>query len=424
MKQIKKIIALLLCLTLVFALAACGGNSGEGNSDGKSLKVGLILVGDETEGYTKAHMDGVEKAVKELEAEGINVTYEYKKKVQEDETVATNASDLIADGCTLVVTNSYGHQEHWGDVIKDNPDVNFVSMTGDKAAGSGLSNYYNAFTNIYEARYVSGIVAGMKIKELVESGKLTPETTPNAFDENGNVKVGYVGAFNYAEVVSGYTAFFLGIQSVYPQVSMTVKYTNSWFSEEREAAVAKYLMDQGCVIIGQHADSTGAPAAVEDAYKNNNNLMCYSVGYNVSMLDVAPDVALTSPTNEWDVYYKTLFKAAAEGKEIPQDWSEGFSEGAVGLTQLGTACAPGTQEAVNAAIQGLKDGTIFVFDCGKFTVNGQPVPSYTNAFGMDGQECMKEKPDGGHYFAESTIRSAPYFDIRIDGITEVDADNA
>lgn len=416
MKQLRKILSLVLVLAMVCALAACGKGSGESD-----LKVGVILVGDETEGYTKAHMDGVEKAVSELKDEGINVTYEYKKKIPEDDSVATNAESLIADGCTLIVSNSYGHQSHYGDVIKNNPDVNFVAMTGDMAASSGLSNYYNAFTNIYEARYVSGVAAGMKLKELIDNGTLTKEKLPDSFDKNGNIKVGYVGAFNYAEVVSGYTAFLLGIQSVVSNVSMTVKYTNSWFSEEREAAVAEYLMGEGCVIIGQHADSTGAPAAVEAAYKKNKKLCCYSVGYNVSMTDVAPDVALTSATNNWDVYYKTLFEAAAKGKDIPQDWSKGFSDKAVGLTEFGTACADGTKEACAKAEKAISDGTLKVFDASTFTVGGKHLSSYTKAYGMDNKECMVTK-DGTTYFSESTLRSAPYFDIRIDGITEIESD--
>ncbi|HPZ00080.1 MAG TPA: BMP family ABC transporter substrate-binding protein, partial [Clostridiales bacterium] len=321
-KLAKRIVAVALALCFALSFAACGNK----DKNGSTVKVGAILVGDETEGYTLAHMNGMEAAVKALAKEGIDVELSYKKKVPESEEVATNASDLVADGCQVVITNSYGHQYNWGDVIKQNPDVQFVSMTGDLAATSGLKNYHNAFTKIYESRYVSGVVAGLKIKELVDSGKLTKETAPNAFDENGNIKLGWVGAYPYAEVVSGYTAFFLGVKSIVSNVAMTVKYTNSWFSEEREAAVAEYLMGIGCVIIGQHADSTGAPAAVEKAYQENNNLLCYSIGYNVSMLDAAPDVALTSSCNNWEVYYEYLFRAIAKGEEVPTDWSEGYSK--------------------------------------------------------------------------------------------------
>ncbi len=418
-KLAKRIVAVAMVLCFALSFAACGSK----DSSGTTLKVGAILVGDETEGYTLAHMNGMEAAVKALAEEGIDVELSYKKKVPESEEVATNASDLVADGCQLVITNSYGHQYNWGDVIEQNPDVQFVSMTGDLAATSGLKNYHNAFTKIYESRYVTGVVAGMKVKELIDAGKLTKETAPNSFDENGNVKIGWVGAFPYAEVVSGYTAFYLGFKSVVDNAVMTVKYTNSWFSEEREAAVAEYLMGIGCVIIGQHADSTGAPAAVEKAYQENNNLLCYSVGYNVSMLDAAPDVALTSSTNNWEVYYEYLFRAVAKGEEIPTDWSEGFSTKAVGLTDFGTACAAGTAEKAAEVEAQISDGSLKVFDVSKFTVNGQQVADGTkaNVVPDDNYEVDTVAVSDG-YFHESEYRSAPYFELRVDGITEVDSD--
>lgn len=441
MKNLKKWLALLLAgVMVVCMLAACGGSdsSDSSSSDDEAetaaseeeettettatVKVGAILVGDETEGYTLAHMNGMEEAVEELAAEGIEVELSYKKLVPESDEVGTNALDLIADGCTLIVTNSYGHQYYVDDVVSAYPDVDVVCMTGDLAADSGYDNLYNAFTKVYESRYVSGVIAGLKIQELIEDGTLSEENLPDAYDEDGKIKIGYVGAYSYAEVVSGYTAFFLGIQSVVGDtVSMIVKYTNSWFSEEREAAVAEYLMDQGCVIIGQHADSTGAPAAVQARYNSDNSLVCYSVGYNVSMLDVAEDVALTSASNNWNVYYYTLFKAAALGEEIPQDWAEGYSEDAVCVTELGTSVAEGTEEVIEEVIEQIKNGELYVFDTSTFTVDGETITSYTEAYGLEGTECIASDGDT-YYFDESSIRSAPYFDIRIDGITEIASD--
>ena len=425
----KKILAILLALVLVLSLAACGADKDPGKkepangaSSSDSIKVGAILVGDETEGYTLAHMNGMEAAVKALAEEGKTVTLEYKKKIPEDTSVETNANNLIAGGCDVIITNSYGHQFNFGSVIKDNPVVVFVAMTGDEAAGSGLPNYFNAFTKVFESRYVSGVVAGMKLKSLLDSGELNPTDCPKNY-EGENIKIGYVGAFNYAEVVSGYTAFYLGLKSVVPNVVMTVKYTNSWFSEEREAAVGEFLMEQGCVIIGQHADSTGAPAAVQKAHTAGTNTMCYSVGYNVPMTDVAPDVVLTSASNNWEVYYETLFRAVLDGTPVPQDWAEGYSQDAVMITDLGKACADGTQEAVDAAIAGIKDGSIKVFDCSTFTKDGKNLDSYTEAFGMNGAEAIKTE-NGVTFFDESTLRAAPYFDIRIDGINEIASDYA
>ena len=425
----KKVLAILLALALVLSFAACGGKGGDKTDDtkkandavsGGTLKVGAILVGDETEGYTLAHMDGINAAAEALRAEGNDVTIEYKKKIPEDASVETNANDLIASGCTLIITNSYGHQFNFGSVIEENPDINFVSMTGDMAAGAGLENYANAFTKVFESRYVSGIVAGMKLKSLLDSGELNKNDYPQCYDGD-NIKIGYVGAFNYAEVVSGYTAFYLGLKSIVDNIVMTVKYTNSWFDESREAAVGEFLMNQGCVIIGQHADSTGAPAAVQKAHTAGTNTMCYSVGYNVDMLDVAPDVVLTSASNIWEVYYETLFRAVLAGEPIPQDWAEGYEEDAVCITDLGAACADGTQAAVDKAIAGIKDGSIKVFDTSKFTVKGKNLTSYTDSYGMNGAETIKTE-GGVTFFDESTIRSAPYFDIRIDGITEIESD--
>lgn len=100
------------------------------------------------------------------------------------------------------------------------------------------------------------------------------------------MKIGYVGAYNYAEVVSGYTAFFLGIRSIVPNVTMEVMYTNSWFDIDKEGAAAEALVAKGCVIIGQHADSTGAPAAVQKL--QDAGTICYSIGYNIDMLPTAP----------------------------------------------------------------------------------------------------------------------------------------
>lgn len=413
----KKILAALLAAIMLLGMAACGGNDSNGEV---ALKVGAILVGDETEGYTLAHMNGIEAAVKKLKSEGKTVEIEYKKKVPEDASVETNSNQLIANGCKVIITNSYGHQFNFGSVIESNPDVTFVAMTGDLAAASNLANYKNAFTKVYESRYVSGIIAGLKLKSLIDSGELTAEKYPNSFDGD-NIKIGYVGAFNYAEVVSGYTAFYLGVKSIVENITMTVKYTNSWFSEEREAAVGEYLMNQGCVIIGQHADSTGAPAAIQKAFSNGTNKMCYSVGYNVSMLDVAEDVVLTSASNNWDVYYYELFSAIINGEAVPTDWAKGYDDNAVACTDLGKACAEGTKEAVDNAIKAIKDGSIKVFDTSKFTVNNEHLTSYTGAYGMNNAETIKTE-NGVTFFDESSLRSAPYFDIRIDGITEEASD--
>ena len=407
-KLIALVLAAVLCLTACAALA-----------DG--LKVGVILIGDETEGYTLAHMNGIKEAAANVGLADNQIIWKYT--VPEDQTVYDSAVDLIGQGCTLIIGNSYGHQTYLDLVAEEFPETTVVSMTGDFAAISGKPNFKNGFTKIFQARYVSGVVAGMKVAELLESGELSADKQPDSFDADGNVKIGYVGAFPYAEVVSGYTAFFLGIRSVVPTVSMEVEYTNSWFDIDKEAAAAEALIAKGCVIIGQHADSTGAPAATQkqlDAGK-----ICYSVGYNIDMLPTAPTAALVSPTNEWSVCYTDLFTAALNGEDLPVDWAKGFEANAVALTDLGPSVAAGTAEKVAEIEAALADGSLKVFDVNTFTVGGETVTTcpvdmsfidFTTMTAIYEGETIEAIVDGA--FAESEFRSAPYFALRIDGITE------
>ena len=290
-------------------------------------------------------------------------------------------------------------------------------MTGDFAALTGLDNFKNAFTNVYESRYVAGVVAGMKLQELVESGTLTPETQPNSFTADGKVKIGYVGAYPYAEVVSGYTAFFLGLQSIVPDIAMQVQYTNSWFNITAENEAAKALIADRCIIVSQHADSTGAPAACQEALDAGTTVYC--VGYNVDMLAVAPTAALTSPTNVWEVFYEYAFNAVMNGESFDTNWSQGYEADAVKLTPLGESCAPGTQEKVDETIAAIKDGSLHVFDTSKFTVGGETV---TSAFATDTDGDFTPDADEAifdGYYHESYFQAAPSFQLRIDGITEL-----
>jgi len=298
---------------------------------------------------------------------------------------------------------------------EENPDVTFVSMTGDTAALSKLPNFKNAFNDTYQSRYVSGVVAGMKLKELVDAGKVA-DTNKNA---DGTIKIGYVGAYPYAEVVSGYTAFYLGVKSIVDNVAMTVTYTNSWYDPTAEAEAANALVASGCIILSQHADSTGAPSACEALLKAGTTVYC--VGYNVDMLSVAPTAALTSAQNDWSVYYTYAFNCLLKGETIATDWAEGYNEGAVMISALGASCAAGTAEKVKEVEAALKDGSLNVFDCAKFTVDGKPVTTYL-AIDTDGDwvgDTGEAITDG--IFQESTLRSAPYFGIHIDGITELNA---
>jgi basic membrane protein A len=431
----KKFLALLLTALMVMSLAACGssGNTStpaasastgaasasaaaSASKDNSSFKVGVILIGDENEGYTYAHIEGVEAAKKALGLSDDQVIYKYS--VPENQECKDAADDLVSQGCSIIFANSFSHETYIMQAAEENPDVMFCHATGTHAKTAGLANFCNYFDNIYEARYVSGIVAGLKLKELMDGGKVT------------DPHIGYVGAYPYAEVVSGYTAFFLGIQSIVPSAYMDVQYTNSWFDITKEAEAAKALMSKGCVIIGQHADSTGAPSAVEDAFKSGKTV--YSVGYNVDMLKVAPDVALTSPQNNWGVVYTELIKTAMDGGTFKTDYCYGYADGGVQISQLGTACAAGTQEAVDKAIEAIKAGTLHVFDTSKFTC---PAPkagdnSYsvdaqghvTHAFASDTNGDFVADADeaiSDGYYHESYFQSAPSFSLRINGITEL-----
>ncbi len=435
----KKVLSTILAMGLVVSmLVGCGSDNNAGTSNNSAseststttestsdLKVGVILVGDETEGYTKAHIDGIAAAGVALGIPEENIMWKYS--VPESDDCFTAAKELVANGCELIISNSYGHQDYMAEAAEEFPDVNFVAMTGDYAAISGLDNLFNAFTDVYESRYVSGVVAGMKIAELAANGEI-PET---GYDADGNVKIGYVGAFPYAEVVSGYTAFYLGIKSVYENVVMEVTYTNSWFDIEAEGAAAESLIADGCVVIGQHADSTGAPTAVQTALDDGK--VAYSVGYNVDMLSVAETAALTSATNEWVVYYTTLFEACLNGADVPADWSEGYSVDAVAITALGSSCAEGTADKVAEVIAGLKDGSIKVFDTSKFTVGGETLTTATVdlsyfdwstgapvvVYEGDTVEAIATDDNGVSYFDESSYRAAPYFSLSVDGIVQL-----
>ncbi len=421
----KKLLVLLLGLALVFTFAACGGGgdepaedtpeeSGEAAPEESGFKLGVVLVGDENEGYTWAHMEGIQKACESL---GIDHTDSnqvvWKYVVPEDESCYDACIDLVDQGCTLVITNSYGHQSYAQQAAAECPDVTFISMTGDTAALSGLPNFKNAFNYTYESRYVGGVVAGLKLQELIDEGKVPA----SAIDADGNYKIGYVGAYPYAEVVSGYTGFYLGVKSVVENVVMEVLYTNSWFDITKEAEAENTLIADGCIITSQHADSTGAPSAAQAALEAGTTV--YHVGYNVDMLATAPDAALTSAQNDWSVYYTYAIGAAMNGEEIATDWAKGYADGAVMISELGPSCAEGTAEKVAEVEAALAAGELNVFDCANFTVNGETVTSFM-AIDVDGdfQGDEGEAIEDG-VFHESTLRSAPYFSLRIDGIKEL-----
>ena len=432
----KKLLALLLALSMALALAACGGNNTTadtagnntagndtagntqqtddgGDAAGADITIGMICIHDQNSGYDVAHIDGLTAA---CEALGIDVDSQviFRYNIAEDETCEDTAIDLAEEGCDIIFSDSYGHQTYMLSAAEQYPDVTFVACTGDQAGVAGLDNFKNIFPYTYESRYVSGVVAGMKLQELMADGTVT------------DPKVGYVGAYPYAEVVCGYTAFLLGIQSIVPEAYMEVQYTNSWYDPVAEGEAANALMARGCVIIGQHADSTGAPSAVQVALESGT--VAYSVGYNIDMLSVAPEAALTSAQNNWSVLYQATLEKFIAGEEIPADYATGCADGAVMISALGPSCAEGTQEKVDEVWAGIADGSLKVFDTSTFTVGGETVTEYEVNFsiidfntGTVIYEGPTENVISDGVFQESVYRSAPYFDLRIDGITELNS---
>lgn len=414
---------------LVLLLGGCASHNQTPDKKADKIsnfKIGVLLIGDETEAYSKAHIDGIKKAAKALKISEENI--KWMERVEESEDCFEKTGELVDEGCSLIISDSYRLQDYMEEAAEKFPEVSFVAMAGDYAAISGLNNFYNAYTKVYEARYVSGVVAGMKLAELDAQGKIPKE----GYNESGKVRVGYIGTVSCPEVVSGYTAFYLGICSVFPNAALEVQYTNSWSDDDGEATAADWLLKSGCVMFGQHADSIGIAETIEHALENGQTAYC--VGYNADALGVAPKAALTSVTNDWSVYYKALFASALTGTEIPQDWSKGMEDGAVAITKLGPDVAKGTAQKIADVQNEIKEGTLHVFDSSTFTVEGRQITPEDAMVDLS----YKEGEDGsviyegpklsalvtdklGSYFEESELRSAPYFNLKIDGIIELNA---
>ena len=378
-------------------------------TEASAIKVGVIYVGDENEGYTESHMKGIQEM-----KEALGLTDEQvieKTNIPEDESCFDAAADLAEQGCQIVFANSFGHEDYMIRAAEEYPDVQFCHATGYQAATTGLENMHNYFTAIYEARYVSGVVAGLKLNEMIDGGQITAE----------QAKIGYVGAYPYAEVISGFTSFFLGARSVCPTATMEVQYTNSWFDIAKEGETAKKLIADNCVLISQHADSTGAPAACEE-----EGVPC--VGYNIDMIPTAPNTALTSPTNNWGPYYTYAVKSVIDGTPIDTDWSQGLADGSCLITPLNEATiAEGTAEKVAEVEEAIKSGSLHVFDTTTFTVDGSSLEDYIAAhadeFAEGGAYQFMDTHVADGYFHESEPTSAPAFAMIIDGITSVTQEN-
>lgn len=399
----RKFLAVLLSVAMVLGVAGCGSSNSSTKADdtkdaatteaASDIKVGFIFIGDENETYTYAHVLGAKEMQEALGLSDDQIIYKWN--IPENEQCYDAAVDLAEQGCNIIFANSFGHEDYIIQAAQEYPDVQFCHATGYKAASSGLSNMHNYFTSVYQSRYVSGVVAGMKLAEL--------------YGADTDVKIGYVGAYSYAEVISGFTAYFLGVRSICPNVTMEVKYTGSWANQALEKETAEALIADGCVLISQHADTTGAASACEAA-------KVYDVGYNVSMMEAAPNYALTSASIKWGPYYTYATQSVINGESFETDWCRGHEDGAVWITELNEAAvAEGTKEKVDETWAAIDDGSLKVFDTSKWTVNGETITSTANIDGYNGVEYIS--PDG--YFMESELASAPSFNFIVDGITEL-----
>ena len=405
----KKFLALLVSLMMVLTLlVSCGGGGGgEEAADGgggDDFKVALICLHDENSTYDLNFINGFKEAMGEL---GLSEDqYMIKTGVPEGQECYDAAAELADAGCKLIFSDSFGHQDYMLQAAQEFPDVQFVSCTGDKALVSGQENYHNAFASIYEGRYLAGVAAGMKLNEIKEAGKLKGDVP----------KMGYVGAFTYAEVISGYTSFYLGAKSVCPDVVMDVTFTGSWYDETAEKEGANKLIQGGADLISQHADSFGAPTACETAGVPN-------VSYNGSTKDAGPNTYIISSKINWAPYFKLASEAVQKGEAFDENnnWTGTLDTDSVQLTELNTdVAAKGTQEKLDEVMAGLKDGSIHVFDTSTFTVEGKKLDSYKADVEADEAYEPDTEVISDGYFHESEYRSAPYFNLAIDGITRLD----
>ena len=412
----KKFLALLLALVMVFALAACGeagteetAPAGEettpaGETAGvakEDLKVGFIFLHDENSTYDLNFINAANAAIEEL---GLTEDqYEFRMNVPEGQECYDAAAELAEDGCDFIFADSFGHESFMIEAAREFEDVQFAHATGTRAHTEGLANYHNAFASIYEGRYLAGIVAGLKLNEMIDNGEITAD----------QAKMGYVGAYTYAEVLSGYTSFFLGARSVCPSVTMDVTFTGSWSDESAEREAANNLINGGCVLISQHADSMGAPSACEAAGVPN-------VSYNGSTAANCPETYLVSSRIDWTPYFVYAINCVINGEPIDADWTGTIETGSVVLTELGENVAEGTQEAIDEAQAALLDGSIHVFDTSTFTVEGETVTSFMADVNTDENNEGDTEVVHDGYFSESEFRSAPYFTLQIDGITLLD----
>ena len=405
----KKITALLLALTMVFALCACaGGNDSEktpaDDAAAADFKVGFIMLHDENSTYDLNFISAAKAACENL---GLTEDqYVIKTNIPEGQECYNAAAELADAGCDVVFADSFGHEDYMIQAAKEFPEVQFCHATGTKAHTEGLDNYHNAFASIYEGRFLAGVAAGMKLNEMIEAGEFTAD----------EAKIGYVGAYTYAEVISGYTSFFLGARYMCPTATMEVTFTGSWYDEAAEKEAAQKLIDDGCKLISQHADSMGAPTACEKAGVPD-------VSYNGSTIDACPNTFIVASRIDWTPYFEMMITKTMNGEALEggSDWTGTIATGSVVLTDVNEkAAAAGTADKIAEVKAALEAGELHVFDAATFTKDGAALDSYMADVDTDADYTPDTEVIADGFFHESEFRSAPYFDIQIDGITLLD----
>ena len=403
----KKTLSVLLAMVLIIGvLAGCGssgapagGDTSSKGEEGQAMKAGFIMLHDENSTYDLNFINGAKAACEQLGIEPV-----IRTNIPEGQECYDAAADLVDQGCGIIFADSFGHEDFMIQAAKEFPDVQFCHSTGTKAHTEGLSNYHNAFASIYEGRYLAGVAAGMKLNEMIANGDIKED----------EAKIGYVGAFTYAEVISGYTSFFLGARSICPSATMEVTFTGSWYDETAEKEGATTLINDGCKLISQHADSMGAPTACENANIPN-------VSYNGSTVSACPNTFIVSSRIDWAPYYVYAMQAVMDGKEIEADWTGTLATESVLLTEVNEqAAAKGTAEKIEEVREKLASGEIHVYDTSTFTVGGKNLDSYMADVDTDADYTPDTEVISDGYFHESEYRSAPYFDLRIDGINLLD----
>ena len=403
----KKVLAMILALVMALSLVACsngGTDKPDDNTETKKIKVGFITLHDENSTYDLNFINAAKEACQTL---GLveNEDYFIKKNVPEGQECYNAAAELAEQGCNIIFADSFGHESFMIEAAKEFKNVQFCHSTGVRAHTEGLANYHNAFASIYEGRYLAGIAAGMKLNQMIAEGKITAD----------KAKMGYVGAFTYAEVISGMTSFYLGARSVCPSATMKVRYTGSWYDQAKEQEAATALIEKDkCVLISQHADSLGAPTACELAGVPN-------VSYNGSTYSAGETTFIISSAINWAPYFQYIIETVVKGEAIAPDWCGTIATNSVVLSGVNQdVAAEGTIEKINEAIKALEAGTLHVFDTANFTVDGKTLTEYLAD--VDGDYTGETNVIHDGYFDESNavdFRSAPYFDIIIDGVTNL-----